>query len=333
MTRVVVVGGSGNISVGIVRLLLKQGYDVTCFNRGQRRGGVPEGARLIIGDRYQRAEFEALMQREKFDVAIDMMCFTKEDAESDLRAFKDVRHFIHCSTVCTYGIQYDWMPVTENHELRPISAYARGKAAADAVFMAAHYSDNFPVTIIKPSTTFGPRHHLPRQIALDTSWIDRIRKFKPILICGDGSTLHQFMHADDAAAGFVGVIGKDRCIGQVYNLVNSGYTTWADYHCMAMYIIGAEVDMVSISLADIIALKIPNSAICEEIFAHNSYFSNEKILRDVPEFCPQHTLEDTMRDALAGMDAVDSIVDSDTLFWEDQVIRALRQVRDLRLRV
>lgn len=332
MTRAVIIGGSGNISVSIVRLLLKQGYEVTCFNRGQR-GGVPEGARVITGDRHQRADFEAAMQREKFDVAIDMMCFTQEDAESDLRAFKGVQHFIQCSTVCTYGIEYRWMPVSEDHELRPISGYARGKVAADAVFLGAYYADNFPVTIIKPSTTFGPRHNLPRQIALDTSWIDRIRKHKPLLICGDGHALHQYLHVDDAAPGFVGVIGKDRCIGQVYNLVDSGYTTWAAYQRTAMRILGVEVELVGIPLTDIIALKIPNSGICEEIFAHNSYFSNEKILRDVPEFRPQHTLESAMRDTLAGMDAAGSIGDSDTFFWEDQVIHALRQVRDLRLRV
>lgn len=332
MIRVVVVGGSGNISLSIVRLLLKQGYDVTCYNRGQR-GGVPEGARVITGDRNQRAEFEAVMQREKFDVAIDMMCFTREAAESDLRAFKDVQHFIHCSTVCTYGIHYDWMPVSEDHELRPISAYARGKVAADAVFMGAYYNDNFPVTIIKPSTTFGPRHNLPRQIALDTSWIDRIRKHKPILVCGDGSALHQYLHVDDAAPGFVGVIGRSKCIGQVYNLVDSGYTTWAEYHRAAMRVIGAEVELVGIPLTDIIALKIPNSGICEEIFAHNSYFSSEKLMRDVPEFRPQHTLESAMRDTLAGMYAANSVVDSDTIFWEDQIIRAMRQVRNLRLAV
>ena len=35
MDRVVIVGGTGNISTSITRLLLAQGYDVTCFNRGK----------------------------------------------------------------------------------------------------------------------------------------------------------------------------------------------------------------------------------------------------------------------------------------------------------
>ena len=55
--KVCVVGGTGNISEGIVRLLLDMGHEVACFNRG-RRGGMPDGARLIAGDRLDRDGFE-----------------------------------------------------------------------------------------------------------------------------------------------------------------------------------------------------------------------------------------------------------------------------------
>ncbi|MAF11702.1 epimerase, partial [Candidatus Poribacteria bacterium] len=48
--RVVVVGGTGNISTSIVRELLELGHDVTCYNRG-RSGSPPDGVRVIQGDR------------------------------------------------------------------------------------------------------------------------------------------------------------------------------------------------------------------------------------------------------------------------------------------
>ena len=104
--KIGIVGGTGNISQAIVRLLLKKGHQVVCFNRGQS-APMPEGARLIQGDRYNRAEFERLMQAEKFDAAIDMICFNAEDAASSVRAFRGVGWFVQTSTVCTYGIQYD----------------------------------------------------------------------------------------------------------------------------------------------------------------------------------------------------------------------------------
>ena len=63
--RVVVLGGTGNISESIVRLLLERGHDVTCFNRGIR-GTLPAEVRHIKGDRKDRETFERVMQQEKF---------------------------------------------------------------------------------------------------------------------------------------------------------------------------------------------------------------------------------------------------------------------------
>ena len=130
--RVCVIGGSGNISTSIVRVLLNLGHEVTCFIRGQSRT-IPDGARLLQGDRMDRAAFEKKIQAEHFKAAIDLICFNREDAESSVRAFRGVQHFIQCSTVCTYGIELDWMPVTEDHPLRPITDYGRNKVAADLV--------------------------------------------------------------------------------------------------------------------------------------------------------------------------------------------------------
>ncbi len=231
--KVCIVGGTGNISASIVSLLLTQGHEVTIFNRAQR-GTPPDGVRIIEGDRYNPDEYERKLGAETFDAAIDMLCFTAEDARSSLRAFKEVGQFVMCSTVCTYGIDYDWFPATEDHPLRPITDYGRGKAAADAVFLEAFYGRGYPVTIIKPSTTYGPQQGMTRQVAWDFSWIDRIRKGKPIVVCGDGKALHQHLHVDDAAYGFVGVLGNPRALGQTYNLVGQGFITWADYHRTAM---------------------------------------------------------------------------------------------------
>ena len=127
--KVCIVGGTGNISSSIVSLLLKLGHDVTCFNRGQR-GATPEGARAIVGNRLERDSFERTMQQESFDAAIDMICFNREDALSDVEAFRGVSHFVQVSPVCTYGVDYDRLPVTEDHPLRPITDYGRKKVAA-----------------------------------------------------------------------------------------------------------------------------------------------------------------------------------------------------------
>ncbi len=322
--KVCIVGGTGNISTSIVRVLLRQGHEVVCCNRG-RSGAVPDGVRVIVCDRQERAAFEAAMQRERFDAAIDMIGFNREDALSSIRAFRGVRQFVFCSTVCTYGVQYEWLPATEDHPLRPVSDYGRNKVAADAAYLEAYYHDGFPVTIIKPSTTYGPRMGLLRQIAWEFSWIDRVRKGKPIAVCGDGNAIHQFLHVDDAALGFAGVLGKERCIGQTYNLVRRGFTTWAEYHRTAMRVIGREVELVGVPFTVLAARNVPSFGICSDIFAYHIYYSAEKLFRDVPEFQPAVTLEAGMAGVLEAMDREGRVPDSGQAQWEDELIAAQRR--------
>jgi nucleoside-diphosphate-sugar epimerase len=328
--KVCIVGGTGNISTPMVDLLLHQGHAVTVFNRGQRHT-PPQDVRVIAGDRSNREEFESTMQREKFDAAIDMICFTPDDAASDLRAFRDVSHFVQCSTVCTYGTQSDWLPVTEDHPLRPISDYGRNKVACDNLFLQAFYGDGFPVTIIKPSTTYGPQMGLLRQVAWEFSWIDRVRQGKPVLICGDGNTLFQFLHVDDAAPAFAGVLGKKECLGQIYNMVRREFISWADYHRLAMKVIGREVELVGVPLEDMVALQVPGVSLCREIFAHHGYYSAEKLFRDVPAYHPVVSLEEGMTRVLEAMDREGRVPAAEENGWEDRLIAAQRAVRNITL--
>lgn len=323
--KIAIVGGTGNISESIVELLLQQGHEVVCVNRGRRRP-VPEGARLLVADRYEREAFETKMQAERFDAAVDMIGFNAADAASSIRAFRGVGLFVQTSTVCTYGIRYDWLPATEDHPLRPITDYARQKAAADAVYLAAFHGEGFPVVIIKPSTTYGPQQGLVRQVAWDFSWIDRIRKGKPIVVCGDGNALHQHLHVRDAALAYCGVLARPELAGQVYNLVRRDYITWADYHRTAMRVMGREVELVGVPFDTLKVFGVPDFGITEEIFAHHVYYSPEKLMRDVPEFRPRVSLAEGMAEVLEAMDRDGRIPDSGAVTWEDEIIRRQRAV-------
>jgi nucleoside-diphosphate-sugar epimerase len=268
------------------------------------------------------------MQEQSFDFAIDMICFTADDAQSTLRAFKNVKHLVYCSTVCTYGVDYDWFPVTEDHPLRPITDYGRNKVVADRIFLAAHYRDGFPVTIIKPSTTFGPAWNMLRQVDGQScpAWIDRVRQGKPIAVCGDGRALHQWLYVDDAAPAFVFALGRERCFGRTYNMMKRECGTWAEYHRAAMRVIGREVDLVGIPLETLRQAGVPGLATCENIFSHNTIYSPAALMRDVPEFNPRITLDDALDRVLATMDRDNRIPDCTAVDWEDKLIEAQRNV-------
>jgi nucleoside-diphosphate-sugar epimerase len=233
-----------------------------------------------------------------------------------------------CSTVSTYGVNFNFLPVTEDCPLKPIASYGQNKAEADAIFIEAFLKNKFPVTIIKPSTTYGSKSGLLRQVgAQDFSWIDRIRKSKPILVCGDGNAIHQFMHVDDAALAFVGILKKEHCYGQTYNLVNREYFTWNDYHKLAMKVLGKESKLIGVPFNNLEKLKVPGFDLCREVFAHHAYFSSDKLYNDLPEFKPKITLEEGMKQVIASLDSENRIANSNYQNWEDLIINKQNKVK------
>jgi len=329
--KICVVGGTGNISTSIVKVLLEQNHEVVCFNRGLR-GSLPDKVRLIKGDRFKTESFEEIIQKENFDAAIDMFCFNAFQAMSSIRAFRNVKHFIMCSTVATYGFDFNSFPTKEDHLIRPTDGYGHNKAEADAVFMEAYEKNAFPVTIIKPTTVYGPKGGLLRQVAsVDFSWIDRVRKGKPLIICDEGEAHHQFLHADDAALAFAGAIGKKHCIGKDYILTTKDAVTWKEYHKKAMKVIGREVELVGIPLSNLEKLGIPAFDLCKSVFSRNSNFSCEKLMGDVPEFQPKISLEAGMHQVIDEMDKRNQIPNSkDANYWEDQIIKSKKAGKPLK---
>lgn len=324
--RVCVVGGTGNISTGIVKALQAFGHDVSVFTRGQNASRLPNGIRYLQGDRHDRAAFESAMQRERFDAAIDMISFTAEDAVSALRAFRDVRHLIHCSTVCTYGGPLLSIPADENEPLRPITDYGRNKVAADAVLMAAHDAGNLAVTIMKAASTWGGMPVI-RQLAFDPMWIDRVRKHKPIIVSGDGENLWSLCHSDDAGVAFAAAVDRSACKGQDYIITGPRYITWQAYHERINALLGSRSEIVHVP-ADCL-LAGPLASRCGLLSSQtrwNQCYDVSKAQRDMPEFQPTIELEDRVQENVDWMDRQGLIMNSDVDDIEDRVIAAQRRV-------
>lgn len=143
--NVLIVGGAGLIGAAITRELLARGATVTHYNRGRRAAAPPDGVRRIAG-------------AGPFDCVLDMICFTPEEAESAVRAFRGrAGQVIFCSTADVYRKPAGRYPVREDEPRDADSpfTYAADKARCEAVFAAAHARGDFPATTIRPAQTYG----------------------------------------------------------------------------------------------------------------------------------------------------------------------------------
>jgi nucleoside-diphosphate-sugar epimerase len=116
--------------------------------------------------------------------------------------------------------------ITESTPLvNPYWEYSRNKIACEERLMAAHRETGFPITIVRPSHTYDTI--VPVAVGKsDYTILDRIRRGKPVIVHGEGTSLWTLTHADDFARGFIGLLGNPRTIGHPFHITSDEWLTW-----------------------------------------------------------------------------------------------------------
>jgi nucleoside-diphosphate-sugar epimerase len=285
--KLLIVGGTGLISTGIVEHLLARGADITLFNRQQRQGSAAaSGLRTIVGDRNQPSEFEQRLAGERFDIVIDMICFSPAQAQASVRAFAGrTEQLIFCSTVCTYGIDIpSHVLVDESFPLRPTSEYARNKVTCEQTFERAAAAGKFRTTIVRPSCTYGPGASLIDQMEFDSVVWDRVEQGLPVLCAGDGIGLWQATHRHDVGRFFAHAAGNPKTYGEAFNATRDRVFTWRDYYREAAQSLGTQAQLVMVPAGWVALQNAKRFSFLEEITRYHGAYSSAKAKATVPEF-------------------------------------------------
>lgn len=283
--KVLIVGGTGLISTGIVEQLLARGANVTLFNRG-RRARTPASVSVIVGDRDVPGEFEGRLARERFDVVIDMVCFSPAQAEATVRAFAGrTEQLLFCSTVCTYGVDIPpQVLIDETFAQRPTSEYAQNKLACEQRLRRADAEGAFKTTIVRPSNTYGPGASLIDQMEFDSAVWDRVENGLPVLLAGDGLGLWQSTHRSDVGRFFAYAAGNSRTYSDDFNATREHVFTWRDYYREAAQALGVQAQLVLAPAGWVVAQSPRRFGFLDEITRYHGAYSSEKARRAVPEF-------------------------------------------------
>lgn len=325
--RVMVLGGTGVISRAIVEVLLEEGHEVTVFNRGRKALPFKGNVELVTGDKSNREEFEAGMKGRHFDAVIDMISFTKGDAESTYRAFSgNIGQLIICSTGNAYARPFREIPIREDFRLTedPVFPYPYLKVKMEEALPEASQKHGIPFTIIRPSLTYGIGSANIGVLRQNYGILDRIRKGKPLVMFGDGTNPWIFSFAPDIAKAFTGAVGNKNTYGQAYHATSDEMHIFEDLYTEIGRISGVEPIIKHIS-TDLLMKGFP------EMFSHIYYekmhagiFDNSKIKRDIPGFNPKITLAEGMKTIFDWMEGEGGIVDPVKDALEDRLV-ALHQ--------
>jgi nucleoside-diphosphate-sugar epimerase len=282
---------------------------LTLLNRSvSTKFPIPEGARHLVGDIYgDPARIAGLLHGQRFDAVVNWVAYTPEHIEHNIRLFSGLtEQFVFISSASAYQKPPAHYIVTEETPLEnPFWDYSRNKIAAEQRLMQAYREHGFPITIIRPSLTYGPS-----QIPLaGASWghpytvIDRIRKGKKIIIPGDGTSLWTVTWNGDFAKGLVGLFGQKAAIGEAFHITSDEVLCWNQIFVEVGKALSLDMDIVHIP-SDLIAAYSPGevgSLIGDK--SHSAVYDNSKIKRFVPDFTCEVPWAEGVRRAIAWHEA------------------------------
>ena len=303
--KVLFIGGTGLISSACSDLALERGLDLTILNRSQSgKYPLPQGARLLVGDVHgSETDLAALLEGHEFDVVVDWIAFTPQDIERDLRLFSGrTGQFVFISSASAYQKPPAHYLITEETPLEnPYWQYSRDKIACEQRLMYSFREQAFPVTIVRPSLTYGPSQ-IPLCVG---SWqhpytvIDRMKRGRPILVPGDGTSLWVLTWNGDFAKGFLGLLGNPKTIGEAYHITSDEVLTWNQIYRAAGDAVGVDLEIVHIP-SDLIAAYDPEAlGSLTGDKANSSVFDNRKIKELVPDFACTVPWAEGVRRAIA----------------------------------
>ncbi len=305
--KVLFIGGTGIISAAVSKLAVEDGIELFLFNRGQHKEFVPKGAKVIKGDIKDKSAFTKMLKGKTFDVVVDWLAFVPKDVETDIKLFRgNVGQYIFISSASAYQKPPTHWLITESTPLaNPYWQYSRDKIACEDRLMAEYRNTGFPITIVRPSFTYGV-NTIPAAINSRTKpWtlVDRMRKGKKIIIHGDGTTLWPMTHNTDFAKGFVGLLSNIQAIGHAFHITSDEVLTWNQIYNVIANAARAKLRPVYIP-SDFIAKINPDLA--GTLLGDKSWctiFDNSKIKRFVPDFAATVTFAQGVKRSIEWFEA------------------------------
>ena len=144
-----------------------------------------------------------------------------------------ISKFIYVSTSEVYGNNVS-VPISEKHSTLPATVYGSSKLAAEAYCRAYWDTYNFPVVIVRPFNSFGPKsHHEGDSGEVIPKFLLRSLLDEPLIIHGSGDQTRDFTYVGDTARGIILAGISDLAIGMT---VNIGYGKEVSINDLAVYI-------------------------------------------------------------------------------------------------
>jgi UDP-glucose 4-epimerase len=245
--RVVVTGGAGFLGSHVAEALLQSGREVVVlddFSNGKmlHLDGIRNDPRLTIvrGDVTNKADVARAFDGSTAVIHLSVLDLRRsiKEPEHVNRVIVDgtlncleaalknrMRVFLNCSSSEVFG-SAAYVPMDEQHPLRPETPYAAAKVAQDMYVFSFGRTYQLPWVTLRPFNMYGPHSHWQSfRGELIPKMIVRAMNGKPLVIFGDGSQTRDFIYVKDAARAMVAVLDNESVRGRDLNICSGEETS------------------------------------------------------------------------------------------------------------
>lgn len=300
INKILLIGGTGNISAECAALLHERGHEILVVTRG--RSAVPDEFRAIRADRKDLAAMRAALAGVQPDVVINFLGYDLADVQVDYDLFRDaVRQYIFISSTTVYARPSSRLPMTEAApQGNAWWDYAQKKLACEEWLRERWEQDRFPVTIVRPAHTYS-KCWIPNPVSSASyTFAARLERGQPVFVPEDGQTPWTLTAATDFAVGLGGLVGQAEAVGEAFHITSDEVLTWNQ--------ICAEIaSSLGVSSPEIV--PVPTEFICQVVpqltgtlkgdKAHPGVYDNAKIKRFVPGFQCEKSFRVGVRESVA----------------------------------
>lgn len=236
MANYLITGGCGFIGSHLADALIAHGHSVTILDdlSTGKMENVPEKARVIVGD---ARDYKTV---EKAFIGIDG-CFhlaAIASVEKSINHWRDTHTvnatatvnlfqvasrmsrkipIVYTSSAAVYGDNAS-VPLSEDAEKNPVTAYGVDKLACDMHARIAWHVHNIPTLGLRPFNIYGPRQDPKSPYSgVISIFSDKIINNQPITIYGSGEQQRDFVYVADAVKVFMAGM---RNLNRGHNIIN-----------------------------------------------------------------------------------------------------------------
>ena len=247
--KVLITGGTGTISSGLVKESVNRGYETYAITRGTNNKRNILGANYLHADIWDTENVSSVLGNLKFDVVVECLAYGVEQLKISLNNFsKRCSQYVFISTAGIYN-RLGENRIKESDPKEFIDwSYTRNKIECEKYLVSFSDRTGLKYTIVRPTVTYGD-YRIPFPIATRTpgwTFFDRMKSGQ-IMLASD-NVKFSIIHIDDFSNMVVSLFGNEKAMNEDFHIAsNDNDIYWDDVIRTAGEILNVEPKIVHVS--------------------------------------------------------------------------------------